>query len=84
MYQIYISSVRHTLAPQAPGELRTAHLQRRLLLPVEQLPAGPVTDQQLGNLRPLLLGGGVKGGVPEPVGDVHDEVVVSQELPHHP
>ena len=78
-WQIFI--VRLTF--QAPGKLRAAHLQRSLLLPVLQVPAGPVTDQQLGHLGPLLLHGGVECGVAVPVRAVHDGVVISQEESHH-
>ena len=51
---------------QTPGKLWAAELQRRLLLPVEELHVGAVTDQQPRHLPPLLLTRGVQRGVAIP------------------
>ena len=63
--------------------LTATHKLRTFLLPVLDLPAGTVTDEQLGHLLPLLLAGSVQGCVPVPVLAVHDGVVSCQKDPYH-
>ena len=46
------------------SKLGTAHLKGLFLLPILDLPACSMTDQQLGNLLPLLLAGSVQCCVP--------------------
>ena len=66
MFSLYLYFLLRLSTLEAPGELRAAELQGRLLLPVEQLPARPVADQQLAHLQPLLLGRRVQRRVAVP------------------
>ena len=66
MFSLYLYFLLRLSTLEAPGELRAAELQGRLLLPVEQLPARPVADQQLTHLQPLLLGRRVQRRVAVP------------------
>ena len=58
-----------SLTLETPGKLRATEVHRRLLLPVEELHVGAVTDQQTRPLPPLLLTRGVQRGVAIPSHD---------------
>ena len=69
-----------SLTLETPGKLRATEVHRRLLLPVEELHVGAVTDQQTRHLPPLLLTRGVKRGVAIPS---HDHGIITHHHHHH-
>ena len=68
---LYIDNFGLSLTFKTPGKLRAAELHRRLLLPVEALHVGTVTDEQPRHLPPLLLTRGVQSGVTIPEAPSH-------------
>ena len=65
------------------GQTADCKVPAVFFLAISKIPAGPVADEELADLWPLLLAGGVEGRVAVPVRPVHHQAVLPQQQSHH-